>query len=91
MFAQATGSITLNQSHGGPNGNFGLGGGAAGGLGASGGQNGIATPGNPGRASIISGNGFGGGLDLFIGGNVKLNNTNVTANQPDDIVGIFTQ
>ena len=91
--SKAIGSITSNQANGGYHGQAGLGGAASGGLGADGGQNGIATPGAPGVLIITFGSGIGGGLDLVVGGNVTLRNTKVTGNHAstsgNDVSGTF--
>ena len=78
--SKATDTITANQANGGPAGLGGAGGGAAGGQGqAPGGTAGQAFPGTPGVAGV-AGAGIGGGLELFPGGHVTIDNTNITGN-----------
>ena len=90
---KAVDSITSNLSNSGQNGLGGSAGSASGGLGASGGRSGTAAAGQPGATNVMPGLGLGGGLDLFIGGNVTLSNTNVTGNHAstgdNDVSGTF--
>ncbi len=92
--AWATDTITGNQAIRGMGGQGGAGGAAFGGLGgAPGGRAGQAFTGAPGAAAV-AGVGAGGGLDLFPGGIVIIDNADITSNNastPDnDVSGTFS-
>ena len=64
----------------------------AGAGGSPNGAAGLTHPGNAG-ATALSGTGIGGGLDLFTGGTVVIDNTTITGNTAttdNDVFGTFT-
>ena len=90
---KATDTISANQANQGSGGRGGAAGGAIGGQGQTpGGPAGQAFPGIAGVAGV-EGVGLGGGLDFFPGGDVTIDNTNITGNNAstadNDVSGNF--
>jgi hypothetical protein len=78
--SMASNTITLNQANLGAGGAGGAGGDAQGGrAGLPGGVAGLRFPGRPGN-SVPAGTGLGGGVARFAGGNITIENTNITGN-----------